>query len=173
MLFRVWFSFNSAQSTLICAHQQLYMQFLLYYEQSSNVFLDCFLYGVQCKGAKIFLKHPMYPKFGDLQPKWQSAGTLNSVQEISLTILWLRPESGNEVTDSEQCLRYILSQKVPLIPHSHKITPGVTKKHQNTIFEYWFFSQKSYLNMGCFENIIFAYLKFNICIPRICYLHTK
>ena len=44
---------------------------------------------------------------------------------------------------------------------------GVTKKHQKNIFEYWYFSQKSYLNMGRLENNIFAYLKFNICIPKI------
>jgi len=45
--------------------------------------------------------------------------------------------------------------------------PGVTKKHQKNIFEYWVFFQKSYLNMGRFENNIFAYVKFNICIPKI------
>ena len=50
---------------------------------------------------------------------------------------------------------------------------GVTKKHQQTTFEYWVFSQRSYLNMGRFENNIFAYLKFNICIPKIWYLLTK
>ena len=43
---------------------------------------------------------------------------------------------------------------------------GVTKKHQKFIFEYWVFSQKSYLNVGCFEEI-------HICIPKILYLHTK
>jgi len=37
--------------------------------------------------------------------------------------------------------------------------PGVTKKHQRFIFEYWVFSLKSYLNMGRFENNIFAYPK--------------
>jgi len=42
--------------------------------------------------------------------------------------------------------------------------PGVNKKE--FIFEYWFSSQKSYLNMVCFEKIIiFAYLKFDIRIP--------
>ena len=42
---------------------------------------------------------------------------------------------------------------------------GVTKKHQKFIFEYWVFSQKSYLNMWCFEKV-------HICIPKIPYLHT-
>ena len=49
---------------------------------------------------------------------------------------------------------------------------GVTKKHQKFIFEYWVFSRKSYLNMWCFEKAIFAYLKFNICIPKLGNLHT-
>ena len=43
---------------------------------------------------------------------------------------------------------------------------GVNKKHQIFIFEYLVFSQKSYLNMWCFEKI-------HICIPKIQYLHTK
>ena len=42
---------------------------------------------------------------------------------------------------------------------------GVTKKHQKFIFEYLVFSQKSYLNMWCFEKV-------HICIPKIPYLHT-
>ena len=50
---------------------------------------------------------------------------------------------------------------------------GLTKKHQKIIFEYWVFSQKSYLNMGRFEKNIFAYQKFDFCIPKILYLHTK
>jgi len=37
---------------------------------------------------------------------------------------------------------------------------GVNKKPQKFIFEYWVFSQKSYLNVGCFEKI-------HICIPKI------
>ena len=51
------------------------------------------------------------------------------------------------------------------------VASGVTKKHQKIIFEYWVFSQKSNLNMGCFEktylhtkNVISAYRKFDICI---------
>ena len=44
-------------------------------------------------------------------------------------------------------------------------SPGVTKKHQKFIFEYWVFSQKSYLNVWCFEKV-------HICIPKIPYLHT-
>ena len=32
--------------------------------------------------------------------------------------------------------------------------------------EYWEFSQKSYLNVWCFEKV-------HICIPKIPYLHTK
>ena len=36
---------------------------------------------------------------------------------------------------------------------------GVNKKPQKFIFEYWVFSQKSYLNVGCFEEI-------DICIPK-------
>ena len=52
------------------------------------------------------------------------------------------------------------------------IYPGVNKKHQKFIFEYWVFSQKSYLNMWCFEKAIFAHLKFNICIPKLGNLHT-
>ena len=43
--------------------------------------------------------------------------------------------------------------------------PGVTKKHQKFIFKYLVFSQKSYLNMWCFEKV-------HICIPKIPYLHT-
>ena len=31
-----------------------------------------------------------------------------------------------------------------------RIRTGVTKKHQNFIFEYWVFSQKSYFNVWCF-----------------------
>jgi len=42
----------------------------------------------------------------------------------------------------------------------------VNKKPQKFIFEYWAFSQKSYLNGGCFEEI-------HICIPKILYLHTS
>ena len=42
---------------------------------------------------------------------------------------------------------------------------GVTKKHQKFIFKYLVFSQKSYLNMWCFEKV-------HICIPKIPYLHT-
>ena len=46
------------------------------------------------------------------------------------------------------------------------VLPGVNKKPQKFIFEYWVFSQKSYLNVGCFEEI-------HICIPKIKYLHTS
>ena len=42
----------------------------------------------------------------------------------------------------------------------------VNKKPQKFIFEYWVFSQKSYFNVGCFEEI-------HICIPKIRYLHTS
>ena len=42
----------------------------------------------------------------------------------------------------------------------------VNKKPQKFIFEYWAFSQKSYLNGGCFEEI-------HNCIPKILYLHTS
>ena len=42
---------------------------------------------------------------------------------------------------------------------------GVAKKHQKFIFEYWVFTQKSYLNVWCFEKV-------HICIPKIPYLHT-
>ena len=42
---------------------------------------------------------------------------------------------------------------------------GVTKKQQKFKFEYWVFSQKSYLNVWCFEKV-------HICIPKIPYLHT-
>ena len=49
---------------------------------------------------------------------------------------------------------------------------GVNNKPQKFIFEYWVFSQKSYLNMWCFVKSIFAYLKFNICIPKLGNLHT-
>ena len=45
------------------------------------------------------------------------------------------------------------------------VTTGVTKKHQEFIFEYWVFFQKSYLNVWCFEKV-------HICIPKILYLHT-
>jgi len=41
----------------------------------------------------------------------------------------------------------------------------VAKKHQKFIFEYWVFTQKSYLNVWCFEKV-------HICIPKIPYLHT-
>ena len=44
--------------------------------------------------------------------------------------------------------------------------PGVNKKPQKFIFEYWVFYQKSYL-----KTSIFAYLIFNICIPKIRYPH--
>ena len=48
---------------------------------------------------------------------------------------------------------------------------GVTKKYHKFIFEYWVFSQISYLKVWCFEKkSIFAYLKFHICIPKI--LHS-
>ena len=43
---------------------------------------------------------------------------------------------------------------------------GVHKKPQKFIFEYWVFSQESYLNVGCFKKI-------HICIPKIRYLHTS
>ena len=45
---------------------------------------------------------------------------------------------------------------------------GVTKKHQKFIFEYWVFSQKSYLNVWCFE-------KFHICIPlyTMCFIRSE
>ena len=46
-----------------------------------------------------------------------------------------------------------------------RIRTGVTKKHQNFIFEYWVFSQKSYLN-------VWSFVKVHICIPKIPYLHT-
>ena len=55
----------------------------------------------------------------------------------------------------------------------HPSDAGVTKKHQKFIFEYWVVSQKSYLNMGDLKKSVFAYLKFNICIPKSLYLHTK
>ena len=42
---------------------------------------------------------------------------------------------------------------------------GVTNKHQKFIFEYWVSSQKSYLNVWCFEN-------FHICITKIPYLRS-
>ena len=47
----------------------------------------------------------------------------------------------------------------------HQI-PGVNKSPQKFIFAYLVFSQKSYLNMWCFEKI-------HICIPKIQNLHTK
>ena len=42
---------------------------------------------------------------------------------------------------------------------------GVNKNLQIFIFEYWVFSQKSYLNMWCLEKI-------HICIPKIQYLYS-
>ena len=53
------------------------------------------------------------------------------------------------------------------------VRTGVTQKPQKFIFEYWVFSQKSYLNMWHFKKFIFAYLKFDICIHKILYLHTE
>ena len=50
--------------------------------------------------------------------------------------------------------------------HNYHIYSRVNKKPQKFIFEYWAFSQKSYLNGGCFEEI-------HICIPKILYLHTS
>ena len=44
--------------------------------------------------------------------------------------------------------------------------PGATKKHQKFKFEYWVFSQKSYLNVWCFEKV-------HICTPKIPYLHNE
>ena len=55
----------------------------------------------------------------------------------------------------------------------HSGQAGVTKKHQKFIFEYWVVAQKSYLNMGDLKKSVFAYLKFDICIPKSLYLHTK
>ena len=49
---------------------------------------------------------------------------------------------------------------------NHELRSGVHKKPQKFIFEYWVFSQKPYLNVGCFEEI-------HICIPKIRYLHTS
>ena len=61
-----------------------------------------------------------------------------------------------------QCITHVLiSRHMNMIQNS-----GVNKKHQKFIFEYWVFSQKSYLNMWCFEKI-------HICIPKIQYLHTN
>ena len=48
---------------------------------------------------------------------------------------------------------------------SGQVVAGVTKKHQKFIFECWVFSQKSYLNVWCFEKV-------HIWIPKIPYLHT-
>ena len=55
--------------------------------------------------------------------------------------------------------------KMPCSSIEGPSSSGVNKKPEIFIFEYWVFSQKSYLNMGCFEKFIFAYLK-------IQYLHT-
>ena len=68
LLFRVWFSFNSAHLS-----QPLFVQRNNFcFVKSSNAFLDCFPYSVKV------LRFSLYPKFGDLRSKWQSAGTLNS-----------------------------------------------------------------------------------------------
>ena len=62
-------------------------------------------------------------------------------------------------------------------PHHSDLTniAGVTKKHQKFIFEYWVFSQKSYLNVWCFEKVHICIPKilYYICIPKNWYLHTK
>ena len=57
--------------------------------------------------------------------------------------------------------------------HASVSEPGVNKKHKKFLFEYQVIFQKSYLNTGCFEKSIFAYLKFDICILNIRFLHTK
>ena len=77
-----------------------------------------------------------------------------------------------------QCLKEIEINSTIILRETYKknyvkMRSGVNKKPRIFIFEYWVFSQKSYLNMGCFEKFIFAYLKFNICIPKIQYLHTS
>ena len=60
----------------------------------------------------------------------------------------------------------VRKEKVEIRLDIVKIGPGVNKKPQKFIFAYWVFSQKSYLNVGCFEKI-------HICIPEIRYLHTS
>ena len=74
-------------------------------------------------------------------------------------------ESQDKVTKS-----IVFAPKLPRVGLNAKcdeslFKTGVTKKHQKFLFEYWVFSQKSYLNMWCFEKV-------HICIPKIPYLHT-
>ena len=66
----------------------------------------------------------------------------------------------------EASTSYEILVKLKLFSYRATLYPGVNKKPQKFIFEYWVFSQKSYLNVGCFEEI-------HICIPKIRYLHTS
>ena len=61
---------------------------------------------------------------------------------------------------------FLQAARLRSMMHRMLCSAGVNKKHQKFIFEYWAFSQKTYLNMWCFE-------KSHNCIPKIQYLHTN
>ena len=80
-----------------------------------------------------------------------------------------RPMNSNThcTAYTAHCLQYLhcLCCYMAFWASGQKRRAGVNKKPQKFIFEYWVFSQKSFLNVGCLKKSIFAYLKLNICIP--------
>ena len=78
-----------------------------------------------------------------------------------------RRNATGELVDEDAKRPPVDSLVIPLAHAQDDVRcAGVNKKPQKFIFEYWAFSQKSYLNGGCFEEI-------HICIPKILYLHTS
>ena len=78
------------------------------------------------------------------------------------------------IVDSNNLDLHIFANKLGLQKHAPKnkahfgqnwLCAQVSKKHQKFIFEYWVFSQKSYLHVWCFEKV-------HICITKIPYPHT-
>ena len=106
-----------------------------------------------------WMRSPLHPcMFTTMSVKQGARKLAESGKEILLSVLTYMIYHISHITLSWQTT------------HMHT---GVNKKHQKFIFEYWVFSQKSYLNMWCFENTIFVYLKFNICLPKLWNLHTQ
>ena len=83
---------------------------------------------------------------------------------VRLNLICTRTTSKDNITFK------LLTPSIIIVITESKFTvaviSGVNKSPKKFIFAYLVFSQKSYLNVWCFEKI-------HICIPKIQNLHTK
>ena len=92
------------------------------------------------------------------------SGVVAQLRNTTISTIGL--DSLKHLLHLSHALSFLSNTCIGIIRVKIHTNTGVNKKPQKLIFEYWVFSQKSYLNVGCFEEI-------HICIPKIRYLHTS